>query len=199
MKRKIISIDREKCDGCGLCARACHEGAIVIDQGGAALARDSYCDGLGDCLPACHRGAISSIEREAEDYNGFGAPKDPFGSPRNFPIQLKLAPTASDSFRGRLNIAADCVGFLGEGRLEGPLLIGCPKLDGADYSEKLSEIFARNPIESVLIHKMGVPCCQGLVRMALEGAARSGKSLPLEVKTIEVRRKVERPLVPAES
>jgi len=70
MLRRIIRIDREKCDGCGLCVSACHEGAIGLADGKAALLRDDYCDGLGDCLPACPTGAISFEEREASEYNG---------------------------------------------------------------------------------------------------------------------------------
>ena len=69
MKRKIIKIDEVKCDGCGLCAEACHEGALGIVTGKAKLLREDYCDGLGDCLPACPTGAISFEEREAPAYN----------------------------------------------------------------------------------------------------------------------------------
>lgn len=69
MIRKIIKIDERKCDGCGLCAKACHEGAIAIIHGKARLIRDDYCDGLGDCLPACPTGAISFEEREADAYD----------------------------------------------------------------------------------------------------------------------------------
>ena len=69
MKRKIIMIDEERCNGCGLCVEACHEGAIGMANGKAKLLRDDYCDGLGDCLPACPTGAITFEEREADAYN----------------------------------------------------------------------------------------------------------------------------------
>ena len=69
MIRKIIRIDENLCNGCGLCAKACHEGAIGMVNGKAKLIRDDYCDGLGDCLPACPTGAISFEQREAEEYN----------------------------------------------------------------------------------------------------------------------------------
>lgn len=69
MIRKIIKIDEDRCNGCGLCAQACHEGAIGMVGGKAKLLRDDYCDGLGDCLPACPTGAISFEEREAKEYD----------------------------------------------------------------------------------------------------------------------------------
>ena len=69
MIRRIIQIDEEKCNGCGACAEACHEGAIGMVNGKATLLRDDYCDGLGDCLPTCPTGAISFVEREASAYD----------------------------------------------------------------------------------------------------------------------------------
>ena len=69
MKRRIIEIDQDKCNGCGACAAACHEGAIAMVDGKARLMRDDYCDGLGDCLPTCPTGAITFVEREAAAYD----------------------------------------------------------------------------------------------------------------------------------
>jgi len=180
MKRKIICIDNEKCNGCGLCASACHEGAIGIVGGKAKLLRDDYCDGMGDCLPACPQGAITFEEREAAVYNGYGAPKE-----RNWPIQIKLTAAQSPAFRGKLTIAADCTGFRGLSAFGSPLLIGCPKLDGTDYSDKLSEILSNNPITSVTVHRMSVPCCGGLVRMVESAIQKSGKEIPIEVDITE--------------
>ena len=220
MIRKIITIDEEKCNGCGLCAKACHEGAIGMVDGKAKLLREDYCDGLGDCLPACPMNAISFEEREAPAYNEAAvlaakkakeAEKLPCGCPgsacqsingcastavdvpsqlQNFPVQIKLAPVNAPWFDGAdLLIAADCTAyaygnFHRDFIKDKVTLIGCPKLDGGSYADKLSQIFAKNDIHSITVARMTVPCCGGLpfaVRTALEGC---GKDIPLQIVTI---------------
>jgi NAD-dependent dihydropyrimidine dehydrogenase PreA subunit len=203
MIRRIIEIDEEKCNGCGLCAKACHEGAIGMVDGKAKLLRDDYCDGLGDCLPACPMDAISFVEREAAAYNEAAVlaakqnqqkePERPMLIPsrlRNFPIQIKLAPVNAPWFDGAdLLIAADCTAycygnFHNDFIRDKVTLIACPKLDMVNYAEKLTQIFANNAIRSVTVARMTVPCCGGLpfaVKTALENC---GKEIPLNIVTI---------------
>ena len=224
MIRRIITIDQEKCNGCGLCAKACHEGAIGMVDGKAKLLREDYCDGLGDCLPACPMNAISFEMREAPAYDetavqaakqtnaAQGESSLPCGCPgsacqsikptseatctdipsqlRNFPIQLKLVPVNAPYFDGAdLLIAADCTAYacgnfhrqFMEGRVT---LIGCPKLDGGSYADKLRLIFAQNNIRSITVTRMTVPCCGGLpfaVKTALDAC---GKDIPCRIVTI---------------
>lgn len=191
MKRRIIQIDQEKCNGCGLCANACHEGAIGMVEGKAQLLRDDYCDGLGDCLPACPVGAITFVEREAAPYNE-AAVKENLKKPRlrNWPVQIKLAPMQAPWLDGAdLLIAADCTAyayarFHEEFVRDRVVLVGCPKLDGIDYSMKLGHILRGNDVRSVTVVRMEVPCCGGMefaVKKALEA---SGKEIPLQVVTI---------------
>jgi len=205
MIRRIITIDEERCNGCGLCASACHEGAIGMVAGKAKLLREDYCDGLGDCLPACPMNAISFEEREAPAYNEAavlaakkakeassmgGAPGNVPSRLTNFPVQIKLMPTNSPYFENAdLLIAADCTAFAygnfhQEFMKDKVTLIGCPKLDGVNYAEKLAEIFRGNAIRSVTVTRMTVPCCGGLsyaVKTALEN---SGREIPLQIVTI---------------
>ena len=232
MIRKIIRIDRERCNGCGACAKACHEGAIEIINGKAELVREHFCDGLGDCLPECPTGAISFEEREAPAYDekavkeaqkNQAAPKHmgcpgaksmqiqrptehETGSPapnagqmsalRNWPVQIKLAPVSAPYFNGaKLLIAADCTAYayasFHQDFIRNKLtLIGCPKLDQVDYSEKLTAIIQNNDIQSVTIVRMEVPCCGGLEMAAKKALQNSGKFIPWQVVTISIDGKI---------
>ena len=194
MKRRIIEIDRDKCNGCGLCADACHEGAIGMVDGKAQLLRDDYCDGLGDCLPACPVGAITFVEREAEAYNEAAAKanleKRKTSRLGNWPVQIKLAPMRAPWLDGvDLLIAADCTAYayarFHEDFLRGRVvLVGCPKLDGIDYSVKLAHILRENDIRSVTVVRMEVPCCGGLEFAAKKALQESEKFIPWQVVTI---------------
>ena len=249
MKRKIVEIDAEKCNGCGLCAKACHEGAIAMVDGKARLVKDDYCDGMGDCLPACPVGAITITEREAAAYDalavaarngkrGMGngergtglsqssvtsAPHTPpaggcpgkmaraikretenstlqLGTPtptltsqlRQWPVQIKLVPVKAPWFDGaKLLVAADCTAYayanfhqeLMRGRIT---IIGCPKLDEGDYTEKLTAILTQNDIKELVIVRMEVPCCGGLERAATNALKASGKFIPWRVVTVAI-------------
>ena len=269
MKRQIIKIDEDKCNGCGLCVSACHEGAIGLENGKAKLLRDDYCDGLGNCLPACPTGAITFETREAAAYDeeavmkrmaaangdapahaapkahvessggcpgsramsfsrptggcpgsaarslaahapangtpgappvgeagpaGFSGVADEVGNSelRQWPVQIKLVPVNAPYFKGaNLLVAADCTAFsyasfhrdFIKGRIA---IVGCPKLDAGDYTEKLTAILAENDIKSLTIVRMEVPCCGGLAHAATEALQASGKFLPGQVVTISV-------------
>ncbi len=270
MKRRIIEIDNEKCNGCGACAAACHEGAIAMVDGKAKLMRDDYCDGLGDCLPTCPTNAISFVEREAaaydeqaviankqkkmqeqgmaighagcpgsramnithagcpgsqaktvqhtgcpgsqarslaaEDRNAAAsapasdsaadtvnaAAYEPVSRLSQWPVQIKLVPVKAPYFDGaKLLIAADCTAYayaaFHERFIKGHIaVIGCPKLDSVDYSEKLTEIIRENDIKSVTIVRMEVPCCGGLQNAAVTALRNSGKFIPWQVVTVSI-------------
>lgn len=226
MIRKIIQINEDKCNGCGACAKACHEGAIGMINGKAKLLRDDYCDGLGDCLPTCPTGAITFVEREAAAYdeaavkaahqkrkevmtsgcpgtrarqitrtqNAAPAPASAsFTVPSQlaqWPVQMKLVPVKAPYFDGaNLLIAADCTAyaygdFHDKFMKNHVTIIGCPKLDGVDYTEKLTAIIRENDIQSVTIARMQVPCCGGLEMAAKNALKNSGKFIPWQVKVI---------------
>lgn len=231
MKRKIIRIDEEKCDGCGLCVEACHEGALQLVDGKAKLVSESYCDGLGDCLPACPTGAIIIEEREAEAYDEEAVKKNieakeeaaaetlPCGCPgttareitretrpvhaapaavqlpvesqlAQWPCQIKLVPVNAPYLENaHLLVAADCTAYAyanihNEFMRNKITLIGCPKLDNADYAEKLTEILKIHQIKSIIILRMEVPCCGGIVNAVKKALIDSGKMIPWRIVTI---------------
>ena len=227
MIRKIIHIDEEKCNGCGACANACHEGAIQMVDGKAKLTREDFCDGFGDCLPNCPTGAITFEEREAPAYDATAvkkaqeekkmsetkhagcpgsavaqfqretAPQEtvqaaakPISRLAQWPCQIKLVPTQAPFFDGaKLLIAADCTAYayanMHEDFMRGKTtIIGCPKLDAVDYSEKLAAILRDNDVKSVTIVRMEVPCCGGLQHAAETALKASGKFIPWQVVTI---------------
>ena len=221
MIRKIIHIDGEKCNGCGLCAKACHEGAIDMVDGKAKLVREHFCDGFGDCLPNCPTGAITFEDREAPEYDeaavkqaqeqkkmgSAGCPGSrtmkferieagttpaarPVSRLDQWPVQIKLLPAKAPFYDGaKLLIAADCTAYayanLHEDFMKGKItLIGCPKLDSVDYTDKLTGIIRNNDIKSVTIIRMEVPCCGGLQMAAQRALQNSGKFIPWQVVTI---------------
>ena len=195
MIRRIIQIDEETCNGCGACAAACHESAIGMVDGKAKLLRDDYCDGLGDCLPACPTGAITFVEREAAAYDEAAVIRNQRPL-QQWPVQIKLVPTSAPYFDGaKLLIAADCTAyayasFHEDFKNEKIVLVGCPKLDSVDYSEKLEEIIRSNNITEVTIVRMEVPCCGGLEMAAKRALQNSGKFIPWQVATISVDGKI---------
>ena len=200
MKRRIIKIDEEKCNGCGLCAEACHEGAIGMVNGKARLLRDDYCDGLGDCLPVCPADAISFEEREAAAYDEAAVQANmaaKHGSQlRQWPVQIKLAPVNAPYLDGAdLLISADCAAyacgdFHRRFMKDKVTLIGCPKLDMVDYSEKLTEIISSNDIRSITVARMEVPCCGGIEYAARQAVSDSGRDIPLDIVTVGIDGKI---------
>ncbi|WP_457572013.1 ATP-binding protein [Desulfovulcanus sp.] len=211
VKRKIIHIDEELCNGCGQCILACAEGALAIINGKARVVADKFCDGLGDCLGECPTGALKIIEREADEFDEQAAIKHVQALKANacaqanipqiqespnlshWPIQIRLIP-ANASFlkESHLLISGDCVpvtlpGFQSRFVPGKVVMLGCPKFDPKnEYVEKFAEIFNQNNIQSVTVLEMEVPCCFGLHKIVLQALKLAGKSLP--VKRIIVRR-----------
>ena len=243
VKRNIITIDEELCNGCGICVTACHEGALVMVDGKAKLVSESYCDGLGDCLPECPTGAIKIEERVAAPFDeeavkirmaeaklakeqveaappplGCGCPgtmaktivrtkpavtaadASATASPAasgdqpsqltTWPVQIKLVPVRAPYLaNAALLIAADCTAFAcadvhRKFMRNKVTLIGCPKLDDGDYSEKLTAILEANDIKSVTVLRMEVPCCGGMVTAVKTALVNSGKMIPWQVVTV---------------
>jgi len=232
MLRTIIKIDEEKCNGCGLCVSACHEGAIGLVDGKAKLLRDDYCDGLGNCLPVCPTEAITFEEREAAEFDeaavkantenkqpdklACGCPgthsknieRENHSEPaqpqsvstvthlNQWPVQIKLVPLNAPYFNNaNLLVAADCAAyaygnFHAEYMKNRITIIGCPKLDDGDYSEKLTAILKQNNIKSVKIVRMEVPCCGGIENAVKTALQNCGKMIPWQVVTISTDGKI---------
>ena len=187
MIRRVIQIDEEKCNGCGACAKACHEGAIGMVNGKAKLMRDDYCDGLGDCLPACPTNAISFVEREAAAYDEKAVEenKKRLGKPvfhgcpgsmmktfakKPAPVDTPSAKTPSQLMQWPVQIKL--------------VPVNAPYFDATDYSEKLGEIVKRNNIRSITVARMEVPCCGGIEHAVRKAVTDSGKNIPVAVRII---------------
>lgn len=209
--RKIVKIDEEKCNGCGLCIPSCHEGALQIIDGKARLVADVYCDGLGACLGECPQGAITIEEREAEEFAEEAVKAHlkrkeerpsilTVGSASSalaqWPIQLRLVnPKASYFQNANLLVVADCVPFAygnfhQDFLKEKSIVVGCPKFDDTQfYEEKLTEIFRQSKIKSITVVNMEVPCCNGLYYLVKKAVERSGKNIPIEQVIIDIKGK----------
>ncbi len=209
MPSSTIVIDEFKCNGCGLCVQACHEGALEVIDGKAKLVRADYCDGLGDCLPACPMDAISFAEDAPESDNSIPLMQSS-GSPctcpssntleivedagsgselRQWPIKIRLISESSPMFNDAdLLLVADCSAFA-YGRMHEDFIKGrtimtcCPKFD-AGHVEKLTNILSKNDPKSLTIVRMSVPCCS-LDRVAEAAIAGSGSSVPVRILVVD--------------
>ena len=270
VKRQIITIDEEKCDGCGNCVPSCAEGALQVVDGKARLVKESFCDGLGACLGECPQGALNVVSMEVDAYDEPGVldylhakspdlverhvahlrehgiessykpaaqpqpamiplhmaastkpaaapfPACPSAQPRQWqaaqpavsdavappqlkselrqwPVQLHLVPVRAPFFQGvTLTLIADCVPFANpnmhaEFLRDSAIAVGCPKLDdGQAYIGKLTQILQNNDIRCVKVAYMEVPCCRGLVFIAQQALAASGKDIPLEMSLVTI-------------
>jgi len=242
--RKIVKIDEELCDGCGLCVPSCAEGALQIVDGKARLVSDIYCDGLGACLGECPQGAITVEERPAEEFDAeaveehlaetgreggahrheetggpafacpgartmdLRGPAEECAEPEvtfegalkselgQWPVKLYLVSPNAPYFQdAELLIAADCAptayaAFHPDFLKGKAVVIGCPKFDDvALYREKLAAILSANDVRKVTVLHMEVPCCFGLVQLARQAIAASGKDVPFEDVTVTIRGK----------
>ena len=177
MGRTVI-IDKERCNGCGLCVKACHEGAMALVDGKAELIRPNLCDGLGDCLPACPQDAISFTNAVPTAMPGLMA--DPG---YQWPIQMGLVSPMMDRLKGTLVIAADCTAFTYSGDFKNrfidgkAVIIGCPKLDDRSRFDKIGEIIRQRDIDRIEIIRMEVPCCSVLTLLVKDFVEKSGKDI----------------------
>lgn len=198
MRRKIIEIDEDLCNGCGNCVSACAEQAIKLIDGKAKLVSDTYCDGLGDCIGHCPTGALKVVERDAEPFDESivvkhkpapcSCPSSTLDSKKlplnNWPIQLALVPETAEYFKDAdLLVSADCTAFSAlnyhhELLNDKILLICCPKLDQTEhYINKLKTILIRNTIKTITVVRMSVPCCAKLTVLVRLAVQMSGENI----------------------
>ena len=177
---RTVTIDEGRCNGCGLCVKACHEGAMALVDGKAVLVKPNLCDGLGDCLPACPQDAISFVERDIPMQNLMADPG------YQWPIQMELVSPMMDRLKGTLVIAADCTAFTYSGDFrkgmigDNAVIIGCPKLDDRTRFQKMDAILKVRDITGVKVVRMDVPCCSMLTRLVKDSVGRSGKDIPIQ-------------------
>jgi len=204
MKRTIIKINEEICNGCGACVSGCHEGALQLINGKAVMIGDLYCDGLGACIGECPVGAITLEERDAEPYSEHAVMerqatiKSWPSELRQFPVQLQLLNPHSGIFqKTNVLLAADCTAFAsGEFHsrfLKGKMLaIACPKLDvnQQTYIDKLSVMIDVAQIDTLTVLIMEVPCCGGLVRIVEKAREQAKRHIPVRIIILSVQGEV---------
>lgn len=193
MIRRIIKIDSERCDGCGLCANVCHEGAIEIIDGKAKLVNEQFCDGYGDCLPSCPNSALSYEKRDAAVYQPISSrmakKKQTVTHIKNWPLKLSIIPSQAPYFdNADLLIAGDCTAFayldMHKDFINGKIVtIGCPKLE-QDFYEKILEIISLNDVKNITVVRMDVPCCAALEKATHKALVESRKCIPWKIVTI---------------
>ena len=201
VKRKVIEIDKELCDGCGQCVPACAEGAIQIIDGKAELVSERFCDGLGACLGECPNGAIKIVEKEAEDFDPEAVAEylKKMGKevitvkPNNWPVQIRLVPYNAPFLKdAELVVIADCASAVYDGLKEEivndrPFFMGCPKFDDADaYRDKFVDIFKNNNVKKIICVTMEVPCCSGLPMIIKRAMELAGVEIPMEEKVVHI-------------
>lgn len=197
MKRTVIKINEDLCDGCGSCVKGCHEGALQIIDGKARIVSDVLCDGMGDCIGECHAGAITFEEREAEAYDERKV-QDQKSKLRQWPVQLHLLNPEAEYFqRADVVLAADCVAytfadFHNRFLVGKTLAIACPKLDSnkESYVEKLTAMIDSSHINTLTVVLMEVPCCGGLMALAKAAVAQAKNKIPIKQIIISIHGKI---------